>query len=148
VYLVIWNACLGEEQGKLDYWLNTIRMLAPNAPVLLVATHSDEQIVYLNVAYYRAEYPQIVEIVAVRSKTGGGIDELKQVVAKHAAMLPIVGQPWRPAWIEVEQELGANSEHSISTYTYIDLCTAKGIRAAIAQGILGSYLHELGKILY
>ena len=108
VYLVIWNACFGEEQGKLDYWLNTIRMLAPNAPVLLVATHSDEQTAYLNVAHYRAEYPQIVAIVSVSSKTGAGIDELKQVVAKHAATLPIMGQLWRPAWIEVEQELGAN----------------------------------------
>ena len=148
VYLVIWNAHLGEEQGKLDYWLNTIRMLASNAPVLLVATHSDEQTFHLNVTHYRAEYPQIVEIMSVSSKTGAGIDELKQVVAKHAATLPIVGQPWQPVWIEVEQELGANSEHSISTYTYRDLCTAKGIRAAIAQDILGSYLHELGKILY
>ena len=148
VYLVIWNAHRGEEQGKLDYWLNTIRMLAPNAPVLLVATHSDEQTFYLNVTHYQAEYPQIVEIMLVSSKTGVGIDELKQAVAKHAATLPIMGQPWQPAWIEVEQELGANSEHSISTYTYRDLCTVKGIHAAIAQDILGSYLHELGKILY
>jgi internalin A len=148
VYLVIWNARLGEEQGKLDYWLHTISMLAPNAPILLVATHSEEQKFHLNVAQYRAEYPQIVEIMQVSSKTGAGIDELKQAVAKHATTLPIMGQPWQPAWIEVEQELVASPEHSISRSTYIDCAMAKGIHTTIAQGILGSYLHELGRILY
>jgi len=148
LYLVVWNALLEGEQGHLDYWLNTIRMLAPNAPVLLVATYSDELTSDLKVAHYQADYPQIVQVVQVSSKTGAGIDELKQIVAKYAAKLPLIGQPWPTSWIEVEQELLANSEHYISTDTYIDLCTAKGIRAALAHGTLGSYLHDLGKIFY
>jgi hypothetical protein len=148
LYLVVWNARLGAEHGNLDYWLNTLRMLVPSASVLLVATHCDEHILDLNVAQYRADYRQIVQVVQVNSETGAGIDNLKRAIAKYAAEIPLMGQPWLPSWIEVERELLASSEHSISTDTYRDLCMAKGIRAALAHGTLGSYLHDLGKILY
>src|SRR2546430_2043400 len=55
LYLVIWNARLGGEQGRLDYWLNSIRVLAPDAPILLVATHIDERAPDLNIPQYRAD---------------------------------------------------------------------------------------------
>jgi internalin A len=148
LYLVVWDARLGAEDGNLTYWLNTIRMLAPNTSVLLVATHSDGQTLDLNVAQYRADYPQIVQVLQVNNATGVGIDDLKRALAKYAVELPCVGQPWLPSWVEVEQELLASSEHYISTDTYVDLCMAKGIRAALARGTLGSYLHDLGEILY
>ena len=35
VYLVTWNARLGVKQGRLDYRLETIKSLAPDAPILL-----------------------------------------------------------------------------------------------------------------
>src|SRR5258708_1805389 len=121
-YLVVWNVSLGEEQGKLDYWLNTIRMLASNVPVLLVATHSDELMSDLDIAHYRVDYPQIVEVLQVSNKTGAGVNELKQAVAKYAATLPLMGQPCLPSWIEVEQELLARPEHYVSADAYMDLC--------------------------
>ena len=43
MFLLAWNARLGWEQGKLHYWLDTIQALAPDSPVLLVATHIDER---------------------------------------------------------------------------------------------------------
>ena len=148
LYLVVWNARLGGEQGRLDYWLSTIRVLAPDAPILLVATHIDERAPDLNIPQYRADYPQIVDVLHVSNKTGRGIDELKQAVAKHAATLPFIGQPWPTSWVEVERELVAIPEHHINATTYMDLCMAKGVHAALAQGTLGGYLHDLGKILY
>src|SRR6266700_1308234 len=43
LYLVVWNARTGDEQSKLDFWLKTLSVRAPEAPVLLVATHIDER---------------------------------------------------------------------------------------------------------
>ena len=148
LYLVIWNARLGGEQGKLDYWLSTIRVLAPDALILLVATHVDERLPDLNIPQYRADYPQIVDVLHISNKTEVGIDKLKQAVAKHAALLPLMGQPWPISWEGVERELVVSPAHHISTATYMDLCMVKGVHAALAQGTLGSYLHDLGKILY
>src|SRR5215472_4929508 len=48
LYMVVWNARLGVQQGRLDYWLETIKAHAPDAPVLLVATHVDERTPDLN----------------------------------------------------------------------------------------------------
>jgi internalin A len=148
LYLVVWNARVGAAQSKLDYWLNTISILAPGSPVILVATHIDERAPDLNVPQYQTDYPQIADVLSTSSKTEVGIDELKQTIAKHAAMLPLMGQPWPISWIEVERELVASTEHHINAHAYMDLCIAKGVHIRLAQGTLGSYLHDLGKILY
>jgi Leucine-rich repeat (LRR) protein len=148
LYLVAWNARIGVAQSKLDYWLNTISIFAPDCPVILVATHIDERAPDLNVPQYRADYPQIVDVLSVSSRTGADIDELKRTIAKHAAMLPLMGQPWPISWVEVERELVASSEYHINAHAYMDLCATKGVHVRLAQGTLGSYLHDLGKILY
>ena len=148
VYVVVWNARTGSRDSKLDYWLDTIQVLAPKAPVLLVATHIDERAPDLNVQQYRSAYPQIVDVLAISSKTDEGLEALKQALALHAASLPLMGQPWPTAWVNVEQALLARPEHHISADLYMDVCTQEGVQAEIAQGTLGGYLHDLGKVLY
>ena len=148
LYLVVWNARTGAIDGKLDYWLETIRILAPDAPVILVATHIDEYQPDLNVQQYRDTYPQIVSVLSISNKTRAGIEMLKSTLATHAAALPLTGQPWPTSWVEVEEALLASPEHHISNQEYMALCTSKGVQAQMAQGTLGSYLHDLGKILY
>ncbi len=148
VYVVVWNARTGSRNSKLDYWLDTIHVLAPDAPVLLVATHIDERAPDLNVQQYRSAYSQMVEVLAMSSKTDEGLEALKTALAQHAAALPLVGQPWPTAWVRVEQALLARPEHHISADLYMDICTQEGVQAEIAQGTLGGYLHDLGKVLY
>ncbi len=148
VYVVVWNARTGSRDSKLDYWLDTIHVLAPDAPVLLVATHIDERAPDLNVQQYRGAYPQIFAVLSVNNKEGDGIEALKLALAQHAAALPLVGQPWPTAWVRVEQALLARPEHHISADLYMDICTQEGVQAEIAQGTLGGYLHDLGKVLY
>ena len=63
LYIVVWNARLGVEQGRLHFWLETIKALAPDAPVLLVATHTDERAPDINFQSYQEEYPPAYWIV-------------------------------------------------------------------------------------
>src|SRR6266704_1499225 len=42
VYLLVWNARQGPDVCRLRFWLDTISTLAPDAKILLVATHADE----------------------------------------------------------------------------------------------------------
>ncbi len=148
LYVIAWNARLGAVQGKLDYWLDTIRVLAPDVPVLLVATHIDERAPDLNVQQYRTAYPQIVDALSVSSKSGEGIETLKEALAKYAATLPVMGQPWPLSWVKAEQALLARPEHHIDDDDYISLCVGEGVLADVAKGTLGGYLHDLGKMLY
>src|SRR6266487_3762329 len=133
LYLVVWNARTGPVQGQLDYWLDTIRVLAPSVPILLVATHIDERTPDLNVQQYRTAYPQIVDVVSISSRTGEGLETVKQKVAHYAAQLPLMGQPWPTSWVAVEQALLARPEHHIDDETYLELCRREGVQAEIAQ---------------
>ena len=148
LYIVAWNARLGVEQGRLDFWLETIKAHAPDAPVLLVATHIDERIPDLNYQLYKDVYPQIVGNLGVSNKNGEGISELKTMLADQAQRLPLMGQPWPEKWLAVEKVLLARPEHHIDADTYAHCCSTCEVEADIAKGSLGNYLHDLGKILY
>jgi small GTP-binding protein len=101
LYLVAWNARLGVEQGKLHYWLDTIKALAPEAPVLLVATHIDERAPDLNYQSYEEEYPQLIGHVSVSNAKGIGITKLKAAITEQALQLPLMGQLWPQKWLAV-----------------------------------------------
>ena len=67
LYILVWNARYGYEQGKLYYWLDTIQAKAPNSPVLIVATHIDERPVDIPFEDIQRRYPQVVK-TALRGK--------------------------------------------------------------------------------
>ncbi|GHO98808.1 hypothetical protein KSF_088560 [Reticulibacter mediterranei] len=148
LYLVVWNARLGAEQGRLDYWLDTIKTLAPNAPVLLVATHIDERPPDLNYPLYQNTYPQLVGNLSISNQNGIGIDALKEALSLVALKLPLMGQPWPQQWLDAENVLSAHTESYIDAFTYVHNCANCGVEENIANGTLGNYLHDLGKILY
>src|SRR5205085_10908268 len=122
LYIVVWNARLGVGQGRLDYWLDTIKTLAPNAPVILVATHIDERSPDLNYQLYKDTYPQLVGSISISNLNGMGIAELKQALTKQALKLPLVGQLWPKKWLAVEELLAARPEQHIDTVTYLHYC--------------------------
>jgi Leucine-rich repeat (LRR) protein len=148
MYLVAWNARLGVKQGRLHHWLETIQALAPDAPVLLVATHLDEQSPDINYIALEEQYPQLVRSLSVSNARGTGIAQLRTSLAEIAMQLPIMGQPWPAKWLKVEEHLLNRSEHHIPLETYVQCCEGCGVEEAVAKGTLGSYLHDLGKILY
>ncbi len=148
LYLVVWNARLGADQGRLNYWLDTINALAPDSPILLIVTHTDERAPDLNYQLYKDAYPQIVETLSVSNKYGTEIGRLRDTIARYAATLPLIGQPWPVSWVEVEQALMTRKEHHIDAKRYTRICAVRRIQVQVAQGTLGSYLHDLGKILY
>ena len=148
LYLLVWNARSEVEQGRLDFWLETIRVQAPEAPVLLVATHADERSPDLNYERYKAAFPQIVGHFSVSNRDRRGIDELATAIARHAADLRLMGQPWPRSWVQAEQRLLALPQHHIDADAYTGYCEECGVEPEIANGTLGNYLHDLGKILY
>jgi len=148
MYIVAWNARLGVKQGRLDYWLETIQALAPDAPVLLVATHIDERAPDINYAAFKEQYPQLVGHLSISNASGAGIAELRTTLTQIAIQLPIMGKPWPATWSKVEEQLLKRPEHHIPLETYLQCCEDCGVEEEVAKGTLGSYLHDLGKILY
>jgi internalin A len=82
------------------------------------------------------------------SKTGAGLSDLKEAIARQAADLPLMGQHWPSNWLSVEKLLLDHLEHHIDSGEYVACCQSCQVNPTIAHGSLGSYLHDLGKILY
>ena len=149
VYLLVWNARLGVEACRLPFWLDTITGHAPDAKILLVATHSDLwQTPTINLASFQQRYPQIVGLWSISNRTGNGLGDLKTQIAQIAAQIPFVGQKWPRTWVNAEQQLLAHPEHHIDVTAFIDICIQQKLEDETERETLGRYLHDLGKILY
>jgi len=147
LFVLVWNARLGYEQGRLYYWLDTIRARAPESPILLVATHVDERSADLPLKELRQKYPQIVEQITVSNKTRAGIDELRQKIREIAAKLPLMGERWPRAWLDAANAVRALGGNHIKPKQLWQTMAQKGVEGDNAA-ILARWLHELGDILY
>lgn len=148
LYLLVWSARWDAAQARLDHWLRKIHVLAPKAPVVLVATHIDECPPELNYRRFKEAYPQLAGVVGVSNRYGTRIAQLKELLAREAANLPLMEQLWPKTWVAAERRLRESSRCHVSLSEYIELCVQQGVSDEIAQSALGGYLHDLGKILY
>nr|WP_225225379.1 COR domain-containing protein [Komarekiella delphini-convector] len=147
LFLLAWNARLGFEQGKLYYWLDTIKALAPESPILLVATHIDERNADLPLAELRRKYPEIIEHCKISSKISFGVEELRQTIAEAAAKLPLMGEIWPTTWLNAANAIRTHSKKQITPQQLWDIMAESKV-ADISKEVLARWLHELGEILY
>src|SRR5450755_176319 len=149
VYLLVWNARLGVEACRLPFWLDTICGYAPDAKILLIATHSDLwKVPTINLSSYQQRYPQIFGLCTISNRTGYGFDDLKAQILAAVVQTPFVGQQWPLDWIQVEQQLLVRPEHHVDYSAFVLTCSQHKIESEAEREILGRYLHDLGKILY
>jgi internalin A len=149
LYVLAWNARLGYEQGKLNYWLDTIAVRAPQSPIILVATHTDEREADLPLAELRRSYPQIVGQIEISNKSGDGVERLRQLITETAAGLPLMGEEWPIAWAKVRhhvRDLAATRNH-ITPNELAALLDEHEVTGTQAR-VLTKWLHELGEILF
>ena len=147
LYLVVWNARLGFEQGKLYYWLDTIQARAPESPVLLVATWIEDRRADLPLTELRAKYPQIAGSCAVSNREGTGIEEVRRGIAAAAAKLPLMGERWPATWLRAAEAVRDRKENSISAAELRRVAAQHKVTAQ-EQPVLARWLHELGDIVY
>ena len=147
LFLLAWNARHGFEQGKLYYWLDTIQALAPDSPILLVATHIDQRDADLPLSELQRQYPQITAHCEVSNQTGRGIEELRNKIRTVAADLPLMGEVWPAAWLAAANVIQAKEEKYISPQQLWGLMADHQVTETSAT-TLAQWLHELGDILY
>lgn len=147
LFLLVWNARHGYEQGKLFYWLDTINAAAPESPVIIVATHIDERDADLPYYELKIKYPQIVKHCQISNKTLEGVESLKDDISKFAADLPLMGEIWPTNWLNAAEEIRAFKEKYISPQQFWEVFSSNGVFGYNAR-LLSDWLHELGDILF
>src|ERR1022692_4897934 len=147
LFLLAWNARQGYEQGRLYYWLDMLHARAPESPILLVATWTDERDADIPLADLRKTYRNLIGQVEVSNKTGKGIDELRDTIANAAAQLPLMGESWPGDWSRAAERLRDSRSEFVSPramYSVMKECRV----SEESQPVLARWLHELGDILY
>jgi GTPase SAR1 family protein len=151
LFLLVWNARLGYEQGRLYYWLDTIKALAPESPVMLVATHVDERDAALPLDNLRRKYPAVVgswNVSSRKRKLGDGIELLMEDIAKTAAGLRLMGEIWPSSWLDASNAIrGQRGDKYIQASKLWEIMERKELLGD-SKRTLARWMHELGEILY
>jgi len=148
LYLVVWNGGADTKEAGIERWLENIKVLAPDSPIILVATHADQRQPDVNFQALQARHPKLLGSFAVSNQTGAGLAELTAALQRHAAALPLMEQEWPSSWLQAEAALLAQPAPYIDVNDYDAICTQAGVAAKMSRKPFGAYLHDLGKILY
>ncbi|MFB7502374.1 COR domain-containing protein [Streptomyces broussonetiae] len=149
LFLLLWDAQIGWEGSKLHYWLDMIKARAPQAPVVLVATHLGPRPPDLPLDELQETYPGlIVESLSADSASGAGVAQVREVIRRQVAGLPLMGVTWPRTWLRAADTVRAAEDKHITPEELNELLSAAGVREPSHQVSLTAALHSLGDLLY
>ena len=146
IFIFAWNARTEFNQGRPYYWLDMITANAPNAPIVLVATHLDQRRELIPLDYLQEKYSQIVAFFEVSNRSKQGIEALYSKVRELAADLPLMGKPWPEKWGEATNAIRESGEKFISRKSLMEVFSGYSLDKEESE-VLARYLHDLGEIL-
>jgi small GTP-binding protein len=147
LFLLVWSARAGYEAGKIYKWLETISALAPDSPIFIVATNSDERGADLPKGDIVNQYPNKISFFEVDNEKRTGIDELKEAIRQKSAELKYMGIGRPRSWMNSLQEIKQTEEHYLSKSKLLNIFYRNGVSKESYES-LATYLHDLGEILY
>ncbi|XP_033749498.1 LOW QUALITY PROTEIN: uncharacterized protein LOC117334139 [Pecten maximus] len=151
VYLLLWNIRLGHEHAGLNFWLNSITVHAPKAPIFVVGTHTDQMTkVELPMDEMSLSYHQIEGFHFVSSKNGNGISDLKEALFKVTLQQEYMGEKIPQAWLQFESIIAkekVTKKSDVLSYQQVEnLATEAGIVDAVELAQAIQFLHDLGSV--
>jgi internalin A len=148
LFLLVWNSRARAADGKVTAWMDAITARAPDAPILLVATHGDENSPAKLPHDLPDRYPSIAAVCTIDSRTGLGIGELHDAIVRHASALPLMGARWPAAWDTAAHDLEELPVRTVSTRRAFRHLAQAGVPDPAAQQAIARMLHDLGQIAY
>jgi len=168
IYLLLWNPRAGAEQCRVREWLRTIALRTgtkdraigvdhnPLAKVIMVASHANDLGGGYNPDFGEDSLDDdlralIVDRISIDSLTGYNVEELRLMIAKHAAELPDMGQPVNTRWAAARDEVLKLRQQKpwIDFSEFSTICNRHNVRADDEQRALAwAYLHRLGRALW
>ncbi|XP_050400370.2 uncharacterized protein LOC126817438 [Patella vulgata] len=150
VYLLLWNIRLGHEHAGLDFWLSSISVHAPKAPIFIVGTHADQVAkIELPTKAMLERYPQIAGFHYISSHTGQGVNELKTNLVEETITQQYMGEKIPGVWLGLEKSLQEIQEKCVIEYSELEKrANTSGIfdKSEVSQAL--QFLHELGSLQY
>ncbi len=147
LYLFVWEARKEEESRSFDYWLNIIKLLSANSPVIVVMNKYDLRGKLIDEASFKEKFKNIVSFLAVSCVTGKGIPDLTEQIRSSLGNMPHLQDRLPKVWIKIRDHLKKEKKDYISLDDYFTICKTYNLNEKRAE-FLSSYLHDLGVILH
>jgi small GTP-binding protein len=151
VYLYVLETRRDESIDDYYYWLNSIRLLGGNSPVIVVINKSDQPTDTYDLNEFKRFNSNAQEIVFTSCKNGKGIKELKNIIKNKILNLDHLGTPFDNKWIEVRKELevlkNIHNKDYISKRELDTICLNQGIAVSEIPDLYEIF-HELGVFVY
>jgi hypothetical protein len=158
LYLLVWEPRNNVQQGRVDEWLDMIRLrVGEEARVIIISTHcksgghlaridkSDFQRLYVDMIVGFHEVDSLVPDETSGDMTG--IAELKKLIAAAAAKLPQMGMGFNLAWKAARDELLDQPKPRMAYSAFCQTCAAHGL-SEIDTDTLAHLMHDLGYIVH
>lgn len=147
LYLLVWEARTDQHLISFDYWLNIIRLLSNNSPIIIVLNKIDERIANIDEKSLKAKFGNIVEFHQVSAINGDNIQKLIAEIGTEIDSLPLIGDKLPKVWVEIRNKLESLESNYISTDNYLEICNQYGLSNKRAL-FLSQYFHDLGVFLH
>jgi internalin A len=147
LYLLVWEARTDQHLISFDYWLNIIRLLSNNSPVIIALNKIDERIANIDEKSLKAKFKNIVAFHQVSAVSGQNINHLTSKIGTEIDSLPLIGDKLPKVWLEIRTKLESLESNYISAEEYIAICNQNGLSNKRAL-FLSQYFHDLGVFLH
>ncbi len=146
LYIFVWEARKEEETQAFDYWLNVIRLLSEESPVIVVMNKEDVRSKPIDEAAYSDKFKSIETFHQVSCLTCKGVEELEQTIRQVLGRMPHLKDELPKTWSTIRNALDSEQRDYITSQRYYEICSSFGLDRERADH-LGDYLHDLGAIL-
>ncbi|MET8282873.1 COR domain-containing protein [Micromonospora sp. NPDC005174] len=151
VYVVVWKPRPGVVAGMVESWIAMIAHRAPDARVLVVASHGgpSSRADSIDGQHLRQRFGDlIVGFHEVDSAVPDDrLEALREAIAVAAGTLPHVHRNYPASWQRTIEAVSAGGQQVIDYHGYEAAAAAQGLNAFQAR-TLASNAHHLGKWIY
>lgn len=152
IYLLVTESRKEDRHDDFYYWLNIIKLLGDNSPVIMVLNKCDQPTKELPVKEYQGTFSNLKNFAKISLANGYeySFKEFREKLINIGANLEHIGKPLPKTWVDIRNdlELLKNSGNNyISEQEYFEICK-KYFRNVDSALFLSEHFHDLGVILH
>jgi Leucine-rich repeat (LRR) protein len=130
------------------FWLQIIRLLSNDSPVLLIQNEKQNRTCNLNLRELRAEFASLGAPLSTNLADNRGLAEVRTAIQRHLEDLLPDGIPFPITWLNVRYALENDGRNYIDFADYEGICRYHGIPRREEMCDLSRFLHNLGICLH
>ncbi|MEH2393211.1 MAG: COR domain-containing protein [Nostoc sp.] len=137
-----------KEDTDFYYWLNVVKLLSDDSPLLIIKNEKQERKREINERELRSEFTNFKETLTTNLATDRGMQEILNTVQHYISNLPHIGTKLPKTWVKVREALERDSHEYITFEKYLNICQEYGFTKEENKLQLSGYLHDLGVCLH